>query len=230
MSFINNGLKAFFDLLHEGIRVVGITNPNVSYGLSIILFTLIVRAILLPLNLKQMRSQAKMQEMQPEIKKIQDKYKNDPQKSQAEMMKLYKEKGANPMGGCLPLIIQLPILWALFYVFRNINTGGKVVSFLWIKDLFQPESTYIFGMRVSILALLSGITQYISTRFMPASGDPAQAKQASTMNVGMSIFMVFMAWNFTSALVLYWVVNNLVQLAQNLLVKKIHFKEKQAAA
>lgn len=223
MNFINNALKSFFELLHEGIKIVGITNPNVSYGLSIILFTIIVRLILLPLNLKQMRSQSAMQEMQPEIKKIQDKYKNDPQKAQQEMMRLYKEKGSSPMSGCLPLLIQLPILWALFYVFRTIDTGGTVVSFLWVKNLFGVDQYHI-------LPILSGVTQYISMLMMPTAADPAQAKQASTMNIGMSIFMVFMAWNFTAALVLYWVVNNLIQMGQNLLIKRINFKEKGANA
>lgn len=223
MNFINNALKSFFELLHEGIKVIGITNPNVSYGLSIILFTIIVRVILLPLNLKQIKSQAVMQEMQPEIKKIQEKYKNDPQKAQQEMMKLYKEKGANPMSGCLPLLIQLPILWALFYVFRTIDTGGTIVSFLWIKNLFGPD-------KLHILPILSGVTQYISMLMMPTATDPAQAKQASTMNIGMSIFMIIMAWNFTSALVLYWVVNNLIQMGQNLLIRRMRFKEKEANA
>lgn len=227
MNFINVGLTKFFEMLHNGIKLVGITNPNISYGLSIIIFTIIVRLILLPLNLKQMRSQAKLQEVQPELKKIQGKYKNDPQKQQQEMMKLYKDNGVNPMGGCLPLLIQLPILWALFYVFRNIHpvdpvTGQAItVSFLWIKNLFNVDT-------LRILPILAGVTQYISTIMMPMSGDPAQAKQTGTMNIGMSIFMVVMAWNFTAALVLYWVVNNLIQMGQNLLVKRMMFKEKEA--
>lgn len=225
-NFINVGLQKFFDFIHSGVAAI-IQNPNVSYGLAIIIFTIIVRIILLPLNIRQTRSQFKMQEVQPELKKLQEKYKNDPQRSQQEMMKLYKEKGVNPMGGCLPLIVQLPILWGLFYVFRNIHpvdpvTGQQItVSFLWLKNLFDYDHLFI-------LPILSGVTTYISSRMMTPPGDSAQAKQTSTMNIGMSVMMVFMAWKFTAALVLYWVVNNLIQMGQNLLMKKLNAKKAEA--
>lgn len=233
LNFINEGLSKFYYYIQGGIQSV-IHNPNVSYGVAIIVFTIIIRIILLPLNMKQTRSQVKMQEIQPEIKKLQEKYKSDPQKAQQETMKLYKEKGVNPMGGCLPLIVQLPILWALFYVFRNIHpvdavTGQAIhVSFLWIKDLFLPETTKFLGFRMSILALLSGVTTYFSSLMMAPAVDSAQAKQTSTMNIGMAIFMVFMAWNFTSALVLYWVVNNLIQIGQTALMKKMDASKNNA--
>lgn len=226
MNFLNVGLERFFNFIHSGVYSV-IHNVNVSYGLAIILFTIIVRIILLPLNIKQTRSQVRMQEIQPEVKKLQEKYKNDPQKSQQEMMKLYKEKGVNPMGGCLPLIIQLPILWALFYVFRNIkpidpSTQQTVtVSFLWLKNLFSYDQLFI-------LPILSGLTTFLSSRMMTPVGDSAQAKQTSTMNIGMSIFMVFMAWKFTAALVLYWVVNNLIQIGQTVLMKRMDAKRDEA--
>jgi YidC/Oxa1 family membrane protein insertase len=226
LNFLNVGLEKFFNFIHSGVYAV-IHNVNVSYGLAIILFTIIVRIILFPLNMKQTRSQVRMQAIQPEVKKLQEKYKNDPQKSQQEMMKLYKEKGVNPMGGCLPLIIQLPILWALFYVFRNIKpldpvTGQAVtVSFLWMKDLFGPDPLYI-------LPILSGLTTFLSSRMMAPVGDSAQAKQTGTMNIGMSIMMVFMAWKFTAALVLYWVFNNLIQIAQTVLMRKMDAKRDEA--
>lgn len=211
MQFLNNTLGQFFQFIHSGVSMF-ITNPNYSYGLAIILFTIIIRIILLPLNIKQTRSQVAMQAVQPEIKKIQDKYKNDPQKAQAEVMKLYKEKGANPMSGCLPMLIQLPILWALFYVFNNLN-AIQGVSFLWIKDLHAPDA-------LKILPILSGVTTYLSSLMMtPANADSAQAKQTSTMNIGMAIFMGFMSWNFKSALVLYWVTNNLIQIGQTKFLK-----------
>lgn len=200
-------------------------NKNISYGLTIILFTLVIKIILLPLNIKQIRSQIKMSEIQPLTKKIQEKYKKDPKKSQEEVMKLYKEKGVNPLGGCLPLLIQLPILWALFYVFRTLpNIQG--VSFLWIPNLAAPDYSF-FGV-VKILPLLSGVTQYFSTLMMTPSGpagDNPQMKQQGTMNIGMSIFMVFMSWNFTSALVLYWVTNNLLQILQMWGIKKLENKK-----
>jgi YidC/Oxa1 family membrane protein insertase len=226
LNFLNEGLSAFFNFIHGAVYAL-ISNVNVSYGVAIILFTIIVRIILLPLNIKQTRSQVRMQAVQPEVKRLQEKYKNDPQKSQQEMMKLYKEKGVNPMGGCLPLVIQLPILWALFYVFRTIQpidpaTQQTVtVSFLWVKDLFSYDQLFI-------LPILSGITTYLSSRMMAPVADSAQAKQTSTMNIGMSIFMVFMAWKFTAALVLYWVANNLIQIGQTVLMKKMDVKKAEA--
>ncbi len=105
--------------------------------LAIILFTIIIRIVLLPLSIKQTKSTAKMGAIQPEMKKVQEKYKKDPQKSQQEVMKLYKENGVNPMGGCLPMLIQMPILFALFAVFQNLNLQGA--GFLWMTDLTKPD-------------------------------------------------------------------------------------------
>lgn len=225
MNFISTYLAKFFGFMHDTIIVgSGIKDPNISYGLAIILFTIIIRLLLLPLNIRQMKSQVKMQEVQPELKKLQEKYKNDPQKSQQEMMKLYKEKGVNPMGGCLPLLIQLPILWALFYVFRNIHPVDPVtqqnitVSFLWLPNLFAADP-------YKILPILAGVTQYISALLMPMPTDSAQAKQTSTMNIAMSAMMVFMAWSFTAGLVVYWVTQNIIQMGQNLLIKKVLVKK-----
>lgn len=211
MSFLNNILVQFFDLVHGFIKLIT-NNPNYSYGLAIILFTLIIRLLLLPLNIKQTRSQAKMQEIQPEIKRIQDKYKNDPQKSQQEMMKLYKEHGANPLSGCLPLLIQMPILFAMYYAFNQLQLEG--IKFLWLSDLSKPDKFYI-------LPVLSTATTYLSSLMIMPKGDNPQAKQTSTMNTGMAIMMGFMSLNFKSALVLYWVINNLIQMGQTVAMKKM---------
>lgn len=211
MSYLNNILVQFFDLVHGLIKLIT-NNPNYSYGLAIILFTIIIRLILLPLNIKQTRSQAKMQEIQPEIQKIQQKYKNDPQKSQQEMMKLYKEHGANPLSGCLPLLIQMPVLFAMYYAFNQLQLQG--IRFLWLKDLSLPDKTYI-------LPVLSTATTYLSSLMIMPKGDNPQAKQTSTMNTGMAVMMGFMSLNFKSALVLYWVTNNLIQMGQTFVMKKM---------
>lgn len=210
MQYLNSAFVQFFELVHQWVNVA-IPNNNVSYGLAIILMTLIIRIILLPLNIKQTKSSMVMSELQPETKKIQDKYKNDPQKAQQEMMKLYKEKGANPLSGCLPMLIQWPIFIALYYVFNNL-TGINGVHFLWIPDLAKRDI---------VLAILSGVTTYFSGALMMPAGDSAQAKQSATMNISMSIFMIFISWSLKSALVLYWVVNNLIQIAQTLIMKKV---------
>jgi len=224
LAYLKDLFVQFFQFLHSGVASV-IPNDNVSYGIAIILMTAIIKLVLLPLNYKQTISMLRMNEIQPEVKKLQDKYKNDPKRSQEEMMKLYKEKGVNPMGGCLPMLIQWPILIALYYVFQSL-TGISGVHFLWIKDLGAAATPK--DLTTWILPLLAGATTYISGRLTAATGDSAQAKQASTMNVTMSIFLVVMSWNLKAALVLYWVVSNLFQYGQTMFFKKI--KERHAEA
>lgn len=229
MQYLNKALVDFFQLLLKGVTSI-IANPNYSYGIAIILMTAIIRIILLPLNIKQTKSTVKMNEIQPEVQKIQAKYKNDPQKSQEEMMKLYKEKGVNPMGGCLPLLIQWPILIALYYVFNTLP-GIKGVHFLWIKDL-GAGATFadpIHNWTTWILPLVSAGTQYYAGVLMAPPGNSAQAKQSNTMNLSMSIFMIFISWNLKAALVLYWVISNLFQIVQTLVFKKMEEKEKANA-
>ena len=214
MQYLNDAFVRFFNFLHSFV-ISFIPNPNVSYGIAIILMTIIIRLIILPLGIKQLRSSFVMNEIQPEIKKLQEKYKKNPQRAQEEMMKLYKEKGASPFSGCLPLLIQWPLLLALYYVFNNL-TGINGVSFLWMKDLAKTDF---------LLAIISGATTYISGIIvMPTTGE--QAKQSKMMNIGMSIFMVYMSMKFKSALVLYWVVSNLIQIAQTVVIKKIEMGKK----
>ncbi|MEY8763284.1 MULTISPECIES: membrane protein insertase YidC [Clostridium] len=214
MQYLNDAFVRFFNFLHSFV-ISFIPNPNVSYGIAIILMTIIIRLIILPLGIKQLRSSFVMNEIQPEIKKLQEKYKKNPQRAQEEMMKLYKEKGASPFSGCLPLLIQWPLLLALYYVFNNL-TGINGVSFLWMKDLAKTDF---------LLAIISGATTYISGIIvMPTTGE--QAKQSKMMNIGMAIFMVYMSMKFKSALVLYWVVSNLIQIAQTVVIKKIEMGKK----
>lgn len=215
MSYLNNALVQFFVYVHKLVTNL-VENPNYSYGLAIILVTLIIKIVLLPLNIKSIRSSIRMTKIQPEVKKLQDKYKNDPQRAQQEMMKLYKDKGVSPFGGCLPLLIQWPILLALYYVFNNI-TGINGVTFLWVKDLAKPDI---------VLAVLSGATQYYAGLIMnPSGGDSnPQSKQTAAMNLYMSLFMIVISWKLKSALVLYWVVSNLIQMGQTILTKKLEEK------
>lgn len=219
MQYLNNAFVQFFEFVHQSVSLV-FPSKNVSYGVAIILMTAIIRLILLPLNIKQTKSSIAMNELQPETKKIQEKYKNDPQKSQQEVMKLYKEKGASPLSGCLPMLIQWPIFIALYYVFNNLH-GISGVHFLWINDLAKRDV---------VLAVLSGLTTYFSGALMMPSGSGAQAKQSATMNISMSIFMIFISWSLKSALVLYWVINNSIQIIQTLVMKKmgIHKSTKNA--
>ncbi len=218
-TFLTDPLQKFFFFIHGGIHTL-IPNNNLSYGLTIIIFTVIIRLILLPLSVKQLKSTAKMGAIQPEMKKVQAKYKSDPQKAQQEVMKLYKENGVNPMGGCLPMLIQMPILFALYAVFQNLNMQGA--GFLWMKDLTKADPIYI-------LPILSTVTTYFSSKLMqPPSADGAQSKQSSTMYTGMAIFMGFMSLKFKGALVLYWVINNIVQIVQTLVINKVELQNKES--
>lgn len=218
MNFLKSTLGSFFDIIHNFISA-GISNPNISYGLAIILFTAIIRVFLLPLTIKQIKSQAIMQKLQPEMKKLQDKYKNDPQRAQQEISKLYKEHNANPLSGCLPLLIQMPILFAMFYIFNNL-TAIEGVSFLWVKDLSKPDTLYI-------LPVLSAATTYLSGVMMSMGGskDNPQAKQTSTMNTAMAVMFGFFSLRFKSALILYFVTNNLFQMAQSYVMKTLANKK-----
>lgn len=226
MQYLNKILVEFFQFIHSGVATV-VTDPDYSYGIAIILVTIIIRVILLPLNLKQTKSTVRMNEIQPEVQKLQAKYKNDPKKSQEELMKLYKEKGVNPMGGCLPLLIQWPVLIALYYVFNNLS-GINGVHFLWIKNLGAGATLVdpIHNWATWILPLLSAGTQYYSGLLMSPPGDSAQAKQSSTMNLSMSVFMIFISWRLKSALVLYWVISNIIQILQTVIYKRIELSKK----
>lgn len=215
IPFLNNIFINFFNDINNGILSI-VPNKNISYGLSIIILTIIIRMILFPFNYKQLKSSFLMTRISPEVKKLQAKFKSDPTKLNAETMKLYKEKGVNPFGGCLPLILQYPILIALYFVFSTL-AGIKGVGFLWIHDLSKVSS---FSDWTSlILPIFSGATTYISGMLMTANNaDEAQAKQSKTMNLVMSGVFLFMSLRFNAALVLYWTVGNLIQMFQTRIV------------
>lgn len=210
IEFLNNIFVQFFNSINNGVFSV-IPNKNYSYGIAIIIVTILIKIVLIPLNVKAIKSNVGMTKMQPLVKELQKKYKNDPQKLQQETMKLYKENNVSMFGGCLPMLIQWPVLAALYYVFFTLHL--EHVSFLWIKNLNGHAS--FNDLSTVILPILSAATTYLSgIVLMPKNADPAQVKQTTTMNIGMSIFLLFMSWNLSAALVLYWVVSNLFQMIQ----------------
>ena len=191
-----------------------------SYGISIILLTIIIRLCLLPLYSKQIKNSAKMAEMQPKIKEIQQRYANNRTKMNEEMQKIYQEAGTSPTSGCLPLIIQLPIIYGLFALLRSPLTYMKLTemiaavheSFLWINDLSQPD--------VWILPILAGITTYFTTAVsMGASG-----AEGNGMMTGMKYFMPLMIFlmgrSLPAGLALYWTIGNLFMIAQSFIFNK----------
>ncbi len=195
--------------------------PN--YGVAIILVTIFIKLILLPLTFSSSISMAKMQELQPEIKRIQAKYKKFDKKDlearkrmNQEVMQLYKEKKVNPAGGCLPLLLQLPILWG-FYKLLWVGIETRHQPFvLWITDLSQKDPYYI-------LPILMGLSQIALQKLTPSSGSD---KNQKFMGYGMAIFFTLLFLNFQSGLVLYWLTNNILQVGQQYLVNKALKKKK----
>ncbi len=233
---IVNAMISMFNGLHNFIVSLGVPaeSEGLSYILAILIFTVIIRLLILPLNIKSTKSNARMQEIQPEMKKLQAKYKNDPQKLQLETSKLMKENNVSMFGGCLPTLLPLPILFALYRVFLNIKpTPGADVSFLWIENVFAPSG---FGMTGIILAILAALSTYIPSLLLSKSMPSPEegGMNMSTMNLMMSGMMGFMAINFQPILVIYWIAGGVIQLIQtyflNYLPAMKKKKAKEAAA
>ncbi len=183
-------LKLFYKVFH-------------NYGVAIVILTTIVRIPFIPLVSKGQQSMKKLQDIQPRMAEIKEKYKNDPQRMQREVMELYKKHKVNPMGGCLPMLLQIPVFFALYKVlFISIELRGAPFIF-WIHDLSSKDPSYI-------LPVVMGITMVIQQRMTPSSMEPAQQK----MMMIMPVVFTFMFLSFPSGLVLYWLVNNLLSIGQ----------------
>ena len=218
------------DILQLGFwRVVGIWILKImvwiqahvwpySYGVAIILLTFLIRIVFWPLNHKSMVSTRHMQEIQPLITAMKEKYKSDPQKQQQEMMALYKEHKINPMGGCLPMLIQIPVFFALFVVLRG-AIELRFSSFLWIADLSTPENLFqdVLPIGLNILPLFMGVTMWLQQKMTPTS-DPQQQK----MMMMMPVLFTFMFYSFPSGLSLYWSTNQVMMIVQLAWMKKFH--------
>jgi YidC/Oxa1 family membrane protein insertase len=188
-----------------------------NYGWSIVLLTLFINFVLFPLRLKQQLSMQKMQKIQPQMRTLQDKYKklkaNDPKRPevQAEMMGLYKKHGVNPMGGCLPLLLQMPFLFAFFSLLRVAIELRGAPWMLWIQDLSAPDPVFV-------LPVLMGGSMFVMQKMTPTTADPAQAKIMMMMPVMLTVMFVIMP--VQSGLMLYWLTSNLVGVGQQYFIKK----------
>jgi YidC/Oxa1 family membrane protein insertase len=189
-----------------------------SYGLAIILLTFLIRIVFWPLNHKSMVSTRHMQEIQPLVTAMREKYKDSPQRQQQEMMALYKEHKINPMGGCLPMLIQIPVFFALFVVLRG-AIELRFSSFLWIADLSTPENLFkdVLPFPINILPIFMGVTMWLQQKMTPTS-DPQQQK----MMMMMPVLFTFMFYSFPSGLSLYWSVNQVMMIVQLAWMKKRH--------
>lgn len=174
-----------------------------NYGVAIIVMTVLIKMLLYPLTVKQIRSMKAMSELQPKMKALQEKYKDDKQKLQSEISNLYKVSGVNPLSGCLPLVVQMPILIAIFYAIRDYQYVGPT-TFLWLADLANPDPTYV-------LPVISAATTFVqSLQTMP---DTSSA-QNKMMLYFMPVFIGYISLQFSAGLVLYWIITNLVQILQ----------------
>lgn len=221
VSFLSQAIQFFYTL------TVSLGIP--SYGLAIIVFTVVVKAVLLPLTYNQMKAMRKMQLLQPKVQEIQKRYQKNPQKAQQEIMQLYQKHGANPLGGCLPLLIQLPILYALFMALREFfdPTKNPVVnlahaSFLWIGNLGASDPW--------VLPLLAAATTFLQqwvTMSLAATSDQTQR----TMLYIMPLFMGWISRSFPAGLALYWVVYSLVSTGEQFLLRRdsVGVKEEMGA-
>ncbi len=201
--------------------------PNYAWGLAIISLTIFIRVILWPLHQKSTRMMKKMAKLQPKIKAIKEKYPNNPNKLNQETMKLYKEYQLNPMGGCLPMLLQIPIFFGYFKMLQStIELRGE--SFLWIKDLSQPDTLFSFVLPfeipfighyipINLLPILMAVTMVIQMSLTPASGDKMQRMMMKLMPL---MFFAF-CYNYAAALALYWTTQNIFSIGQTLLIQKL---------
>lgn len=207
-----------------GFILFHIYNLVQNYGVAIILFTIIVKTCILPLNIKQTNSMREMQAIQPELTKLQKKYKNNPEKLNQETMKLYKLYKVNPMAGCLPLLIQLPIIWGLYgalreprkYVFTHGSTVALKKAFLWLPTLADPDPHYIIPILVVALTLL---TQWYTMKFQN-TGDPAAQKSQKVMLVIMPLMIGWFSLNLPAGIGIYWVVQSAYSFFQTFFVMR----------
>jgi YidC/Oxa1 family membrane protein insertase len=189
--------NAIFWLMSKIYSVVG------NWGWSIILVTLLIKSAFYKLSESSFRSMAKMRKLQPRMEALKTQYGNDKQKLSQETMKLYKTEKANPLGGCLPMIVQIPVFIALYYVLIESVQLRQAPFMFWIQDLSTKDPYYI-------LPVLMGLSMFLQQKLSPAPTDPTHAKAMMALPVVFSLFLM----NFPSGLVLYWLVNNCLQVLQ----------------
>jgi len=189
-----------------------------SYGIAIIILTIAIKAVLAPLTAKQVKSMKGMQKLQPKMKEIQKKYKNDPQRAQQEIAKMYKELGVNPLSGCLPLLVQMPFLIAIFYALQGYPYDPAYESFLWLPSLGEADHLYI-------LPVLSALSTFVMSKQTAGDNSGVAAGQQKVMQIFMPLFIGYISLNFPSGLVIYWVVSNVFQMIQQFFIYRNDNKE-----
>jgi len=198
--------------------------PN--YGIAIIILTLLIKLVLWPLGSKSYKSMSEMKKIQPLMKEIREKYKDDKKKMNEEVMGLYRTYKINPLGGCLPMVVQLPVFFALYRMLYQAIELRHAPFFLWIDDLSAPDRLGHFAIDhipfmeppygIPVLTIIMGASMLLQQKMSPPMGDPTQAK----MMMFMPVIFTFIFINFSSGLVLYWLVNNILSIAQQYYIQK----------
>jgi YidC/Oxa1 family membrane protein insertase len=192
-----------------------------NYGVAIILLTMLIKLVFWPITQKGMSSMKNMQKLQPKIAKLRERYKDDPAKMNQEMMTLYKTYKVNPVGGCLPMLIQIPFFFALYQVLLAAIELRHAPFLLWITDLSAPDRLWIgfdvpYLHGIPILTLLMGASMFFQQKMTPTTADPAQARIMQFLPVVFTVMFI----NFASGLVLYWLINNLLSILQQYLINR----------
>jgi YidC/Oxa1 family membrane protein insertase len=197
--------------------------PN--YGIAIIILTLLTKIILFPLGNKSYKSMNDMKRMQPLMMEIREKHKDDKKKMNEETMALYRTYKINPMGGCLPMVVQLPVFFALYRMLYQAIELRHAPFFGWINDLSAPDRLFEFGFSVPfmeppfgipVLTIVMGATMFLQQKMSPPPGDPTQAKLMMFMPLIFTVIFI----NFSAGLVLYWLINNVFSIAQQYYIQK----------
>lgn len=200
--------------VHEGMSHL---SGKWSWGLAIIVLTIIVRIAIWPLHNASTRTMKRMSKLQPEMLKLKEKYPDDPQKVNQETMKLYRKFGINPMGGCLPMFVQIPIFFGFYRMLQYaVELRGK--GFLWVDDLSQPDTVaHIAGIPLNLLPIVMALTSFLQMAMTPKTGDKMQQR----IIMFMPFMFFFFCYNFASALALYWTTQNIFSIGQTWLMNKL---------
>ena len=202
--------RPFFRVMLAIYNVVG------NWGWAIVLFTILVKLLLFPLSFKGMMSMQKLKDLSPKMKEIKERYGKDPAKMNQQMMELYKKHGANPMGGCLPMLLQIPVFFALYRVLLNADELQGAPWILWITDLSRQDPYFV-------LPILMGATMFLQQQITPNTmTDPMQQKIFKWFPVIMTFFFL----TFPAGLVLYWLTNNILSIAQQVYINRAYEKHK----
>jgi YidC/Oxa1 family membrane protein insertase len=198
-----------------------------NWGWSIIFLTMLIKLLFFPLSAASYKSMARMKLVQPKVLELKERHKGEPQKLNQAMMEMYRKEKINPLGGCFPVLIQIPVFIALYWVLLSSVEMRGAPWLGWIQDLSKPDTLFgvWFGAPIGLLPILMAVSMFIQTKLNPTPPDPLQAKLMMFMPLAFSVMFFF----FPSGLVLYWVVNNILSIAQQWQINKIYGEAKKPA-